>query len=569
MGGESFSTVQASDERLEERLERLAADSEGNADHNVWIERLSPAASLGFRSDGPTAPLAGLVFAIKDNIDLAGVPTTAGCPAFAYTPKSSATVVQRALDAGAVPLGKTNLDQFATGLVGTRSPYGACRNARDPGRISGGSSAGSAVAVALGEADFALGTDTAGSGRVPAALNGLVGLKPSRGLLPTTGVVPACRSLDCVTTFTRSVADAALLLDLLSGPDGIDPACRTLPPRFPPLPLKVGVPAGASIGFADPAWGPAEFEGACARLEAIGCQVVPVDVRPFLAAGELLYDGPWVAERAAAVGAFINDHPEEVHPVTASIIGGAAGQDAVAAFRGFDALRSRAAEAGAVFDEVHAIMLPTVDRFPTIEAVEADPIAINTALGRFTNFMNLLDYAAIAVPAGESAAGLPFGVTLFAEAGSDRALLELAARFTGEPWRAERGYPLVLAGAHMEGLPLNHQVLDRGGRLVRRLSTAPGYRIFALPGGPPERPALVADPSSDASIEVELWDLPEETIGSFLAGIPAPLGLGKVRLDDGSEVVGFIGAAGCEAGARDITAFGGWRGWLAAREQGG
>ncbi len=564
--GAPFQAQQAADEGLQERLERLAAESANNADHNVWIERLTPAESLRYRKDELSAPLAGLVFAIKDNIDLAGVATTAGCPAYAYTPEASATVVQRALDAGAIPLGKTNLDQFATGLVGTRSPYGACRNAHDPERISGGSSSGSAVAVALGEADFALGTDTAGSGRVPAALNGLVGLKPSRGLLPTTGVVPACRSLDCVTTFTRSVADAALLLDVLSGADGLDAGSRELPRRFLPLPVRVGVPLPANLAFPDPAWGPAEFEGACARLEAIGCTVIPIDVDPFVAAGELLYDGPWVAERASAVGSFIKDHPEDVHPVTAAIISGAAEQDAIAAFRGFDALRASAAAASALFLEVDAVMVPTVDRFPTIEAVAADPIAVNTALGRFTNFMNLLDYAAVAVPAGENEAGLPFGVTLFAGAGTDHALLELAARFLDEPWRATRGYPLVLAGAHMEGLPLNHQVLDRGGRLVKRCSTAPGYRIFALPGGPPERPALVADADSSASIEVELWDLPEETIGSFLAGIPAPLGLGKVRLDDGSEVVGFIGAAGCEAGAQDITSFGGWRGWLAARE---
>ncbi|MEM8767155.1 MAG: allophanate hydrolase [Pseudomonadota bacterium] len=564
--GAPFEAQRVADEDLQERLERLAAESLKNADHNVWIERLAPAESLSFHSDDPSASLAGLVFAIKDNIDLAGVPTTAACPAYAYTPEASATVVQRALNAGAVPLGKTNLDQFATGLVGTRSPYGPCRNAFDPDRISGGSSAGSAVAVALGEADFALGTDTAGSGRVPAALNGLVGMKPSRGLLPTTGVVPACRSLDCVTTFTRSVADAALLLDVLSGPDGLDYGARDLLQRFLPQPNRVGVPLPDSLVFPDPTWGPAEFERACARLADIGCTVVPVDVGPFVAAGELLYDGPWVAERAAAVGTFINDHPDDVHPVTASIITGGGAQDAVAAFRGFDALRSKAAAASAVFSEVDVIMLPTVDRFPTIEAVAAEPVAVNSALGRFTNFMNLLDYAAVAVPAGENEAGLPFGVTLFAGAGTDLSLLELAARFLDEPWRATRGYPLVLAGAHMEGLPLNHQVLDRGGRLVKRCSTAPGYRIFALPGGPPERPALVADATGSASIEVELWDLPEETIGSFLAGIPAPLGLGKVRLDDGSEVVGFIGAAGCEAGAQDITSYGGWRGWLAARE---
>ncbi|MEM1434552.1 MAG: allophanate hydrolase [Pseudomonadota bacterium] len=564
-----FAAAQAQGLSQDERLEALAVRSARNESHKVWIERLPAATSLGYATPpAEPGPLAGLTFAIKDNIDLAGVPTTAACPDFAYTPDRSATVVQRLMQAGALPLGKTNLDQFATGLVGVRSPYGECRNAIDPQRISGGSSAGSAVAVALGEADFALGTDTAGSGRIPAAFQGLVGLKPSRGLFPNTGVVPACRSLDCVTTMTRTVADAALLLTVMAGPDGLDPACRQLPPRFFPNPPRVGVPDTNRLGFADPAWGPAQFDQARARLEAIGCTVVPIDVAPFVEAGALLYDGPWVAERAVVVGAFIAANPESVHPVTRRIIDGALSFDAQAAFRGFDALRTLAAKAAAVFETVDAVMVPTADRFPTVAEVLEDPIAINTALGRFTNFMNLLDYAAIAVPAAVTEAGLPFGVTLFAGAGTDTALLELAAQFTGETWSAARGYPLLLAGAHMDGLPLNHQVRSRGGRLLRRCRTAPGYRIFALPGGPPERPALVADSSSDASIEVELWDLPPETVGSFLAGIPAPLGLGKVQLDDGSEVVGFIGAAGCEQGARDVTVHGGWRGWLAAREAG-
>ncbi|MEE4360462.1 MAG: allophanate hydrolase [Pseudomonadales bacterium] len=567
MSAASFDEVRAAGAPMEQRLDALAERSRANDAHRIWIERLSPSASLGFAgASSSTGALAGLVFAIKDNIDLAGVPTTAACPAFAYTPEGSATVVQRLIDAGALPLGKTNLDQFATGLVGTRSPYGVCRNAIDPERISGGSSAGSSVAVALGEADFALGTDTAGSGRIPAAFHGLVGMKPSRGLLPNTGVVPACRSLDCVTTFTRTVADAATLLGIMAGDDGLDPGCRTLVPRFLPNPPRVGVPDTRSLAFPDPAWGPAEFDGARARLEAIGCTVVPIDVTPFVRAGALLYEGPWVAERAVAVGSFIAAHPDDVHPVTASIIDRARGFDAVATFQGFDALRTLAADAARVFEQVDAVMVPTADRFPTIEAVLADPIGINTALGRFTNFMNLLDYAAIAVPAGVSEGGLPFGITLFAGAGTDQALLELAAQFNGETWQAERGYPLVLAGAHMDGLPLNHQIRSRGGRLIRRCRTAPGYRMFALPGGPPERPALLADPASEASIEVELWDLPAATIGSFLAGIPAPLGLGRVRLDDGSEPVGFIGAAGAERGALDITAHGGWRGWLAARE---
>ncbi|MEO0425454.1 MAG: allophanate hydrolase [Pseudomonadota bacterium] len=557
----SFEATRAAADALPERLQALAQRSEANASHQHWITRLTPDQSLAATREA--GALSGLTFAIKDNIDLAGVPTTAACPAYAYTPTRSATVVERLLGAGATPLGKSNLDQFATGLVGTRSPYGVCRNAIDPTRISGGSSAGSAVAVALGEADFALGTDTAGSGRIPAAFHGLVGLKPSRGLLPTTGVVPACRSLDCVTTFTRTVTDAATLLDLLSGIDGEDPLGRTLPSRVFPNPPTVGVPLTEQLAFANPQWGPDAFARACERLVDVGCTVVPVDIKPFVEAGNLLYDGPWVAERAVAVGDFIDAHPSEIHPVTAAIIGGASKQDAADAFRGFDALREKGAAANAILGEVDAIMVPTADRFPTLEEVLAKPIAVNTALGRFTNFMNLLDYAALAVPTPSTP--LPFGVTLFAGAGSDHALLELAAMFRGEAWRAPRGYPLVLAGAHMDGLPLNHQIRSRGGRLLRACQTAPGYRLLALPGGPPERPALIADPSSEARIEVELWDLPADTIGSFLQGIPSPLGLGQVRLDDGASYVGFIGAAGCEQGAQDITAHGGWRPWLAAR----
>ncbi|MEM9386148.1 MAG: allophanate hydrolase [Pseudomonadota bacterium] len=567
--GESFEAVRASTQLLGSRLQALASLSERHGSHQHWITRLTPAESEAIRRDHPAGddgPLAGLTFAIKDNIDLTGVPTTAACPAYAYTPQRSATVVERLLNAGATPLGKSNLDQFATGLVGTRSPYGVCRNAIDPTRISGGSSAGSAVAVTLGEADFALGTDTAGSGRIPAAFHGLVGLKPSRGLLPTTGVVPACRSLDCITTFTHTVADAAQLLHTLAGPDDTDPMCRTLTPHMFPNPPTIGVPLDDQLAFASPQWGPQAFREACDRLGAIGCTVVPVDITPFVDAGALLYEGPWVAERAVAVGEFIAEHPDDVHPVTASIIANASRFDALATFRGFDALRAKGTAADAILREVDAIMVPTADRFPTVDEVLAEPVAVNTALGRFTNFMNLLDYAAIAVPVPPSTPStLPFGITLFAGAGSDHALLELAARFRGESWRAARGYPLVLAGAHMDGLPLNHQIRSRGGRRLRTCRTASGYRLLALPGGPPERPALIADPESDASIEVELWDLPAQTIGSFLQQIPSPLGLGQVRLDDDREYVGFIGAAGCEEGAQDITGHGGWRHWLAAR----
>ncbi|MEE4298883.1 MAG: allophanate hydrolase, partial [Pseudomonadales bacterium] len=504
-------------------------------------------------------------FAIKDNIDLAGVPTTAACPAYAYTPERSATAVQRLLDAGALPLGKTNLDQFATGLVGARSPYGACRNALFPDRISGGSSSGSSVAVALGEADFSLGTDTAGSGRVPAALNGLVGLKATRGLIPTAGVVPACKSLDCVTTFTRCVADAAALLEVMAGPDPQDPEGRRVAPRWFRGPTRIGVPATASLAFPDPAYGPELFDAARTRLTELGFEVVEIDVTPFVEAGDLLYSGPWVAERTAAVGDFLRAHPDAVHPVTARIIGGGVGMDAVSTFRGFDRLRELGLEANRVFEAVDAVMVPTADRFPTLAEVEAEPITVNTALGRFTNFMNLLDYAAVAVPAGTTTEGLPFGITLFAEAGTDRALLELGAAFTGESYQATRGFTLALAGAHMSGLPLNGQITERGGRMIRPARTPPGYKLLALPGGPPQRPALVPDPDGSASIEIELWDLPPERIGDLLALVPSPLGFGKLRIDDGSEVTGFVGAAGCEAGAQDVTEYGSWRAFLAAQ----
>ena len=557
-----FTTAQARTASLAEHLAELAARSEANAAHNAWIERLSPDASLSMTaSDGP---LAGLTFAIKDNIDLGGVPTTAACPAYAYTPEASATAVARLMAAGATPLGKTNLDQFATGLVGTRSPYGPGRNARFPARISGGSSAGSAVAVALGEADFSLGTDTAGSGRVPAAFHDLVGMKPSRGLVPNAGVVPACRSLDCVTTFTRSAVDAARLLDVMAGPDEADPSSRVLAPRWFSGPTRIGVPAVDALAFPDDAYGPAEFEAARDRLTALGYEVVPIDPAPFVAAGNLLYSGPWVAERTTAVGDFIRARPEDTFPVTAAIISGGDGLSAVETFKGFDALRELALEANRILDGVDAILMPTVDRFPTIAEVEAEPVAVNTALGRFTNFMNLLDYAAVAFPAGHAAGDLPFGVTLFAPAGSDRALLEVASRFEGSDYTATRGFTLAAAGAHMSGLPLNWQLLERGGRLLEKTRTAPGYRLLALPGGPPKRPALVPEPGGTAQIEIELWDLPLERIGDLLALVPAPLAFGRLTTEDGRELTGFVGAAGAEAGAEDVTSFGSWRAYLEA-----
>jgi allophanate hydrolase len=567
---------------------------------HVWIHRLSLAALTAYAAalegrDAATLPLYGIPFAIKDNIDLAGVPTTAGCPAYAYTPERSATAVQRLIDAGAIPVGKTNLDQFATGLVGVRSPYGACRNAIDPRFISGGSSAGSAVAVALGLASFSLGTDTAGSGRVPAAFNNLIGLKPSLGRIPTTGVVPACRTLDAVSVFALTAADAAAVLAAAQGPDGHDVYARTMPPHgrnFGAAAFRFGVPRPQDLVFYDNAFGAAQFADAVAQLVALGGVPVSIDLTPFRATAVLLYDGPWVAERYAAIRDFIEAQPEALHPVTRAITEAGARLTAVDTYTALYRLKALQQQCAAAWGDIDCMVVPTAPTIHTIAAVEADPIALNSQLGHYTNFVNLLDLAAVAVPVGFAdggpARGLPYGVTLIGRCGADLPLLALAARLhartvatagatTHAPHRHAQAldspaFPsgqvqVAVCGAHLSGLPLNWQLTQRGATLVRAVRSAPAYRLLALPGGPPYRPGMVRVDGASAhqagAIELEIWELPASEFGSFVAGIPAPLGIGTVLLEDGTQVQGFVCESYAADGAVDITALGGWRAYLA------
>jgi allophanate hydrolase len=576
-------------------IEALLPALHGDDTHRVWIHRLSADAlrerARALEARGPTAdqPLWGVPFAIKDNIDLAGVPTTAACPAFTYTPSRSASVVQRLLDAGAIALGKTNLDQFATGLVGVRSPYGACRNAFDPAYVSGGSSSGSAVAVALGLASFSLGTDTAGSGRVPAAFNHLIGHKPSLGLLPSTGAVPACRSLDTLSIFARTAGDAQRVLAVTAGFDADDPFSRAAEPYGFDFgdgrPFRFGVPRAADLAWFGNADYPALFDATLARLTALGGTAVEIDLAPFFEAARLLYEGPWVAERYTAIRNFFDAQPDALHPVTREITGRARTWLAADAYAAQARLRALQRVCDLAWREVDVIVTPTAPTHWTIAEVEADPIATNAKLGTYTNFMNLLDYAATAVPAGFTSRGLPFGVTCFAPAHRDVPLLHLADRLqrAATATAGARGVALpppepalpdapfvsgivevAVCGAHLSGLPLNPQLVSRGARLVRPVRSAPVYRFVALPGGPPKRPGMVrVDDGTGGAIEMEVWALPAREFGSFVAGIPAPLGIGTVQLDDGSSVQGFVCEAAALAGAEDITALGSWRAYLA------
>ncbi len=531
-------------------------------------------------------PLYGIPFAIKDNIDLAGIPTTAACPAFAYTPDASATLVEQLIALGAVPLGKCNLDQFATGLNGTRSPYGECRNSVHPDYPSGGSSAGSSLAVALGVASFALGTDTAGSGRVPAALNNLVGLKASKGLISTAGVVPACRTLDCVTYFTATAAEASQLLALTARLDPRDEYSRANPSwndgsafgkvtRF-----RFGVPT--NLEFLGCAESPALFAATVEQLKAVGGEPVEIDFGPFLEAARLLYEGPWVAERYSVAGELIEQQPDAVLPVIKAVLEKAPGTTAVQLFRAQYRLQQLKAICDRIMAEVDCVLTPAYPRPVTLDELHAEPVKRNSDLGYYTNFMNMLDYAAVAVPAGFMDNGLPWGVTLFGRVFTDQYLLSLAdalqrrtalsliggnALATPAPTAPARNdrARVVVCGAHLDGLPLNWQLKQRGGRLLEATRSLPDYRLYALAGGPPFRPGMVRVTEGGAAIEVEVWDIPSSELGSFLSGIPAPLGLGKVQLADGRWETGFI----CEPygldGAQDITGFGGWRAYMKSR----
>ena len=559
----------------------------------VWInlvpeaESLARAADLKRRRDaGEDLPLYGVPFAVKDNIDIAGVPTTAGCPDFAFTPERSATVIERLEAAGAIPIGKTNLDQFATGLNGTRSPYGIPASVFDSRYVSGGSSSGSSVAVASGLVSFSLGTDTAGSGRVPAMFNNLVGLKPTRGLISTRGVLPACRSLDCVSVFAGTVADALAVTAVASGYDAEDGYSRPAPtgaltPAHWAEGFRFGVPEQPE--FCGDAESAALFAAAISRLERLGGVRVAFDDRPFRDAASLLYAGPWVAERLAAIKDFAAEKPDSIHPVVRDIILGGARYSAVDAFEGQYRLADLTRKAAAEWAKMDVMLVPTAPTIYTIADMLADPVRLNSNLGTYTNFVNLMDLAAIAVPAGFRPDGLPFGVTFVSHAFQDGALASLADRLhralggamlggTGRPLPGPALEPsddgsvhVAVVGAHLKGLPLHWQLTERKARFVRAAKTAPGYSFYALPGTVPPKPGLIFDGVGEGGIELEIWAVPVREFGSFVALIPAPLGIGTLMLDDGTHVKGFTCEAHAAEGAEDITHFGGWRAFLAGR----
>lgn len=575
-------------EFLRRRLQDLRRANERSRDP-AWICLASPdqlesqIEALAGRSPFD-CPLYGVPFAVKDNMDVAGWPTTAGCPDFAYVAARTAHVIERLVEAGAVLLGKTNLDQFATGLVGTRSPYGWVPNAFSPAHISGGSSSGSASVVARGLVAFALGTDTAGSGRVPAGFNNLFGVKPTRGIISNDGVVPACRTLDCVSLMALTAADAGLLFAILEAPVAAS-ACEPVfgrPARrrfsLPPNP-RVGVPRAPL--FASEAYRRL-FESSCSHLESLQWHQGSFDAAPFSEVASLLYEGPWTAERYAVAGELIERKAPGMNPVVAAVISAGRKYSAVEAFAALYRLRELEAQVQSVWDAFDVLMVPTAPFLPTHAEVCAAPIARNSELGVYTNFVNLLDLAAVAAPFGFTEDRLPFGVTFIAPAGSDWALLELAAR-----WQRSRALPLgrnlrpacaadafiaaepsgsvklAVVGAHLQGMPLHHQLTARGARLCASTRTASRYRLYALEEIDPPKPALVRT-DDGAAIAVEVYDMPPETIGSLLVETPPPLGLGTIELSDGAWVKGFICESRVLHDARDITAFGGWRSYMTA-----
>ena len=537
------------------------------------------------RDGNKTLPLYGIPVAVKDNIDVEGLPTTAACPAYSYRAAKDATSVARLRRAGALMLGKTNLDQFATGLVGVRSPYGVPRNLFDERLIPGGSSSGSGSVVGAGMAPLSLGTDTAGSGRVPAAFNNIVGLKPSLGLVSTAGVVPACRTLDCVSVFALTVDDAMTALNVMAGSDTADAYSRPRPLHaVGPMPegLRLGVPHTEQRQFFGDKISATAYDAALARFSELGAKIVEVDLEPFYAAARLLYEGPWVAERYLTVKELVASSPESIHPVTRQIILAGAQATAADAFAAFYQLEELRRVRDRTFRAINAIVLPTAPTIYTVEEVLADPITLNNRLGTYTNFVNLLDLCGLAVPASMRPDGTPFGVTLLAPAGEDAALASIGRQFhygTGLPLGA-LNYPqpplakystapaadevaIAVVGAHLSGMPLNGELSSAGGRLLLRTKTAPHYRLYALAGTTPPKPGLLrVKNGAGTAIELEVWALSDLAFGRFVAAVPQPLSIGTLELADGNTVKGFLVEAEAIAGARDISSFGGWRAFV-------
>jgi allophanate hydrolase len=540
-----------------------------DADMNIWItppsmDRIQPYLERLHAIDPASLPLWGIPFAVKDNIDLADVPTTAACPEYAYTPKDSASVVERMIAAGAIPVGKTNLDQFATGLVGTRSPFGETHNSLRKELISGGSSSGSAVAVARGHAAFSFGTDTAGSGRVPAALNNLVGYKPSLGAWPTRGVVPACASLDCVTVFSHSLEDALTVDAAARGVDHNDPWSKNVPQPLPKLPQKICLPK-EPLDFYGPyadeyrkAW-----EDTAASVGKLNVPIEYIDIELFSQAAAILYDGPWVAERWADLGGFVDTHAGAVFPVTEQVLrSGASGQhDAASVFKAMHKLQEFKLAARKLLHNAVMIM-PTCGGTWTREQVRANPMGTNSDMGRYTNHCNLLDLCAVAVPSGEAAPDTPFGITWFALSDNEDLLCGAADLFvrsqSSQRESANETTRVAVCGLHMRGYPLEKQMLEHRARFVGEAVTAAKYQMVKL-NTIPAKPGLIKKQTGGGSIALEIWEMPIDAFGSFTALIPAPLAIGKVELEDGSVIPGFICEAYAEAEAEDITAAGGWR----------
>ncbi|NSL56485.1 allophanate hydrolase [Uliginosibacterium aquaticum] len=558
----------------------------------AWIYRLDAPAlqqraqELEALGPGPQRPLYGIPFAVKDNIDVAGLPTTAACPAFSYIAEAHATVVQRLLDAGAILIGKTNLDQFATGLVGTRSPYGTPSSTFSAEHISGGSSSGSAVVVSEGCVSFALGTDTAGSGRVPAAFNNIVGAKPTRGWLPTTGVVPACRSLDCVSVFAISAGEAWQVLCVAGGADPADPWSRHAQAAGLPARPRIGVLRAEEREFFGDAQAAAHYADMLEKLATLG-ELVEFDFAPFAATAALLYDGPWVAERLEATKGLLQNRPESLDPTVLTVIARGLEFDAAQAMQAQTRLQALRQQIAPVWRSLDLLALPSAPTQHRIAAVQADPVRLNSQLGHYTNFTNLLDLCAVAVPGPLRPDGLPAGVTLLAPAWHDAALARLAdtlhrssdcrvghTRHALPPPGARMEWPatpeapwirLAVIGAHLSGMPLNHELTERAARFVRACHTAPAYRLYALPGSVPPKPGLQAVSSGGVAIVVEVWELTPAAFGDFVARIPAPLGIGSLILDNGETLKGFLCEHTALTEAEDISPFGGWRAYIAHR----